>query len=554
MNRQITISLLTIITCFTATKMYAYDIVATNEDGLNIYYNFINNKTELSVTYWSLASYYSHGLKVYRNTEAYYGNIRIPSIVSYAGNVYKITEIGDKAFYQCKNISVEMPNYLKSVSGTAFETASIDAVKASDFKIWCETDFGESHFSREDYHPFIKAKKVIINNKDFELPSELKVTCSKIGNNAFWGRNQIKKITMTESVKTIGVSAFYGCEQLSKVTIGSSVKSIGDNSFAKCSRLADLQMFNSVITIGNSAFDGCNRLYNIQISNNLQHIGDKAFQSIAITSLELPKSLLYIGDNAFASCKDLVSINFPPNLNYIGAHAFSNCSNLRSDIIIPDNVKEINNETFYLCDKIPSVSFGKSIERIGKGAFMACFALKIKGELPNSLITIEDEAFDNCRSFVSIEIPNSVKTIGSRAFDGCELKGTIILGYSIESIGSRAFRSSLPKTIISRMEDPCDIPDDTFWQYGYGTYGGDETWGTILYVPVGTKDLYQHTKGWKKFEKIEESELADISSNMKEDITINKVYSLAGNEQQNLKRGFNIIHQSDGKTKKVLIK
>ena len=105
------------------------------------------------------------------------------------------------------------------------------------------------------------------------------------------------------------------------------------------------------------------------------------------------------------------------------------------------------------------------------------------------------------------------------------------------------------------MEDPCDIPDNTFRQYRYGTYyDGVTTWGTILYVPLGTKDLYKHTNGWKKFEKIVESELADISSNKKEDITINKVYSLAGNEQQNLRRGLNIIRQSDGTTKKVVIK
>lgn len=554
MKKQITISLLTILMCFTTTKTNAYDIIVPNEEGLNIYYNFINNKTELSVTFYSLKYYYYEGEK-YRNAEAYHDNIKIPSEVNYDGNIYKVTEIGDKAFYHCSNISIEMPNNLKSVNKTAFETASIDVVKVSDFRIWCETDFGNTHFNREDYHPFIKAKKVIINDKEFELPSELKVNCSKIGNNAFWGRNQIKKITMTESVKTIGVSAFYGCGQLSNVTIGNSVTSIGDNSFNGCSRLASLKMSNSVITIGNSAFEECNRLYNIEISNNLQHIGDNAFKSTAITSLKLPNSLLHIGKYAFEYCKDLVSINIPSNVNFIGAGAFEWCSNLRSDIVIPDNVKEINNSTFYLCDKIPSISFGKSNERIGKGAFMACYNIKIKGKLPNSLITIEDDAFNSCRSFVSIEIPNSVKAIGSRAFYGCDMKGTLILGYSIESIGKEAFYNCSPKSIISKMEDPCDIPDNTFSQYRYGTYyDGVTTWGTILYVPSGTKDLYQHTKGWKKFEKIVESELAGISSNMKEDITINKVYSLAGNEQQNLKHGLNIIRQSDGTTKKVVIK
>ena len=568
--KQITFSLLTVLMCFMTTKVNAYDIVVPNEDGLKIYYNFINNKTELSVTFYSLVHFFHNG-EVYRNAEAYCGNIKIPSEVNYDGKKYKVTEIGNRAFYHCNNISIEMPDYLRSVSSSALESASVDVVKASDFRIWCETDFGSTN-------PFIKANKVIINDKDFVLPSELVVNCSKIGNYAFKESNQIKKVTMTESVKTIGVSAFENCSQLSNVTIGNSitsivdnsfencsqlsnvtignsVTSIGDNSFDGCSRLASLKIPNSVISIGKRAFASCDRLYKIEIGNNLQHIGKEAFQSTAITNLVLPNSLLSIGESAFRGCEDLVSINFPSNLNYIGDHAFGNCSNLRSDIIIPDNVKEINNGTFSGCDKIPSITFGKSIERIGKGAFMACYNLKIKGKLPNSLITIEDEAFDNCRSFVSIEIPNSVKAIGSRAFYGCDMKGTLILGYSIESIGKEAFYNCSPKSIISKMEDPCDIPDNTFSQYRYGTYyDGVTTWGTILYVPSGTKDLYQHTKGWKKFEKIVESELAGISSNMKEGITINKVYSLAGNEQQNLKHGLNIIRQSDGTTKKVVIK
>lgn len=43
--------LLFILLCLTGTRAaYAYDIAVDNADGITIYYNFINNETELEVT------------------------------------------------------------------------------------------------------------------------------------------------------------------------------------------------------------------------------------------------------------------------------------------------------------------------------------------------------------------------------------------------------------------------------------------------------------------------------------------------------------------------
>mgnify|MGYP003508498803 CR=1 FL=1 len=59
------------------------------------YYNVTSNTT-VSVTYRG-SGYHS-----YRNE--YFGNVVIPSTVTYSGNEYGVTSIGNEAFYDCLNL------------------------------------------------------------------------------------------------------------------------------------------------------------------------------------------------------------------------------------------------------------------------------------------------------------------------------------------------------------------------------------------------------------------------------------------------------------------
>jgi hypothetical protein len=91
---------------------FAHDIEVTN-DGKTIYYTWINNKTELAVSYagkftWSYENEYS-------------GNIVIPESVKYDGKVYCVTSIGQNAFYECSDlISITIPNSITTIDQRAF--------------------------------------------------------------------------------------------------------------------------------------------------------------------------------------------------------------------------------------------------------------------------------------------------------------------------------------------------------------------------------------------------------------------------------------------------
>ena len=92
---------------------FAYDIAVENADGVTIYYNYINNGTELEVTYETT------GYNSYRDS------VNIPEEVTYMNRTRKVTSIGNRAFRNCYGLtSVTIPNSVTSIGERAFEGCS----------------------------------------------------------------------------------------------------------------------------------------------------------------------------------------------------------------------------------------------------------------------------------------------------------------------------------------------------------------------------------------------------------------------------------------------
>ena len=75
----------------------AHDIEVKNADGKTIYYNYINNGTELEVTF--------RGDRYDSYSKEYQGNVAIPEEVTYMNRTRKVTSIGDLAFYNCSGLT-----------------------------------------------------------------------------------------------------------------------------------------------------------------------------------------------------------------------------------------------------------------------------------------------------------------------------------------------------------------------------------------------------------------------------------------------------------------
>ena len=92
-----------------------------------------------------------------------------------------------------------------------------------------------------------------------------------------WGKYDIKRIIIGDSITTIGGRAFYNCSALTSVTIPNSVTTIGGYAFDGCSALTSVTIPNSVTTIGNAAFYNCSALTSVTIPNSVTTIGNAAF-------------------------------------------------------------------------------------------------------------------------------------------------------------------------------------------------------------------------------------------------------------------------------------
>jgi len=252
----------------------AHDIEVKNADNVTIYYNYINNGTELEVTFRG-SSYDSY-------SGEYQGNVVIPEEVTYMNRTRKVTSIGDDAFQYCSGLtSVTIPNSVTSIGDFAF------------------------------YGCYGLTSVTIPNS------------VTSIGNYAFCGCSGLTSVTIGNSVTSIGECAFGGCSGLTSVTIPNSVTSIGDYAFNGCKGLTSVTIGNSVTSIGSWAFDSCFSLTSIAIPNSVTSIGENAFSGcFMLTSITIGNSVTSIGSWAFDCCSGLTSITIPNSVTSIGSSAF----------------------------------------------------------------------------------------------------------------------------------------------------------------------------------------------------------------------------------------
>ncbi len=194
------------------------------------------------------------------------GVAEIASRITYKGNTYEVTSIGEDAFRMCSGLtSVIIPNSVTSIGDGAFS--------------YCGG-----------------LTSVTIPN-----------SVTSIGEGTFWGCG-LTSVSIPNSVTSIGESAFQGC-CLTSVTIPNSVTSIGKGAFSGCSGLTSVSIPNSVTSIGGSAFYGCSGLTSVTIPNSVTSIEDMVFFFCrGLTSVTIPNSVTSIGGSAFSGCWGLTSI------------------------------------------------------------------------------------------------------------------------------------------------------------------------------------------------------------------------------------------------------
>ncbi|MCK9321549.1 MAG: leucine-rich repeat protein [Bacteroidales bacterium] len=278
-------------------------------NGDSIYYKITSSAFPRSVAVTYRGNYYSAYFYEYT------GAVSIPDSVEYNGNYYKVTSIGNYAFYYCTGLtSITIPNSITSIENNAFESC-----------------FGLTSITIPD-------------------------SVTSIGNWAFCNCTGLTSATIPNSITSITYYSFAGCNSLTSITIPNSVTSIGESAFIFCSGLTSITIPNSVTSIGESAFSECTGLTSITIPNSVTSIGESAFsECTGLTSITIPNSITSISNSIFWGCVGLTTVTIPNSVNTIEYGAFSYCSGLTS-ITIPNSVTSIGSLAFYNCTGLTSIT------------------------------------------------------------------------------------------------------------------------------------------------------------------------------------------------------
>ena len=269
---------------------------------------------------------------------AFYGcsnleSIRLPE---------SLRTIGKEAFSGCKNLAdtsgfVTILNTLFNYYGKDSEIVIPDNIRRIEKLAFSSCDSirivicSNSVESIGD-HAFSHC----INLSDVRFANKL----IEIGDSAFECCYSLTNIRLPDSLETIGSSAFY-VTGLTELVVPGATKEIGERAFSGCHDLKRVILQEGISAIGDSAFFGCDNLTAIVLPESLTEIRNSAFGSCEkLKKVSLPRNIRFIGSGAFNSCKNLIEIHLPASLESIGGETFLECGKLK-DIFIPETVEKI---------------------------------------------------------------------------------------------------------------------------------------------------------------------------------------------------------------------
>ena len=354
------------------------------------------------------------------------------------------------------------------------------------------------------------------------LPSTLKKINYR-GLSSVWG---LKSITIPASVEEIESAAFtlnYDLEEM-KIEEGNKHFVMEGNMLLSADKTRFLYLLGA--TDWNKSID-------LKLPATVKTIDDSAlYGSAAVTSLTLPEGLESIGVMGLG-CISVSSIHIPSSVKSIG----------ESFMVFAENLKEITlgegNANFAMSN---GMLLTKDMTEL---VLMPC--IHDNYQIPESVTTLRG-ASASCLQTTSFVIPDGVKTLKQLVCAFSEMLETVVIGSGVENWGEGAFRfCESIKSIYLRSENVVTpTSGDHFEEALYDT--------ATLYVPTGTKGLYQGDPYWGQFKNIVEFSVTDIESVIDriDNSAIDRIYTLDGAAQRSVRDGLQILRMNDGKTKKVI--
>ena len=330
-------------------------------------------------------------------------------------------------------------------------------------------------------------------------------------------------------------SMFFGCSSLTSLDLRglntANVTSM-NSMFSGCSGLTSLDVtgFKTAnVEYMGFMFAGCSGLTSLDVSgfktDNVTSMNDMFISCSGLTSLDVSgfnTTNVTNMDRMFLYCSDLTTIYASEGWSTAavtqGVGMFYGCTSLvggagttysddHSDYTYAHIDGGTENPGYFTAKeaKVEVVTVDDAVYQLdeeGNVTFVGVDKSKAVGDyvIPETIKVdnvevpvkeIAPNAFENCTGLVSVTIPANIQVIGAAAFKGCTGLEEI---YCLSAVPI-----DLSKVFASRTRVMLTRSGEVITQFE-----GIDFETCILYVPVGSKELYQQAEGWKEFKNIVE--------------------------------------------------
>ena len=383
------------------------------------------------------------------------------------GKEYSDSPFSDSVTYYCGNKTLRSLKY-EEVEGGYKILGYVDGVDLPLLYI-------PSYIERK---PVVSIAKQAFNASKTLTAVYVPSTVKDVGDSAFFGCDNLDRVSIQGGNLKIGTYAFASCRSLKRVVFNGAAAELGNYAFTNCRKIA-IYYTQNVTTIGECAFIGSGLSGELDL-RGVKNIKSSAFKGCEITSITFGKNLSEIGPSAFFNCDDLNEIKLsdendeyvyvdgclirrsdntlvlglasaviPETVVSIGDYAFAYRKNL-SEIAIPSSVTAIGSYAFANCENLKTIEVSQSVKSIQSCVFKSCVSLT--KATWRTLVSVPDSAFEGCSALTDVKLSNVTK-IGERAFSGCIGLKEIILPQSLTEIGEYAFN----KTALASITLPQSI-------------------------------------------------------------------------------------------------
>ena len=397
------------------------------------------------------------------HSEATDGAATIPTSITADGTTYPVTKIGRMACYENENLtSIELPGSIKEIGERAFYNCSnLSVVTAPE------------------------------NTTSSYTTSTLPDQMTTMGKYAF-ARSGLTGITVPASLVRVTDYAFYRCDKLLEASIHS--KEVGTMAFGRCSSKPEVYFAGETLGDGAFFYDGVSFIY----LGNVKHIGNAClsmcnFDAVTLDSIET------IGWNP-GLVKAGGTINIGKNASITSLRRSAPMDHLVNTVIDKDNPNFVSiNNAVYSKDLKTLVHFGWKDNHISVPS--GIYETRNELVIPETVERINDFAIDGMQfnyRLTKMTIPASVKEIGAGNFsDGVEVFNYATTPQLVKLLDESYYEGST-------MEDELIDVGAQSYGFAKETVEGmlaAANSGT-LHVPTGCKEAYEAAAVWKNFAKI----------------------------------------------------